>query len=181
MPPDDPRHVVEAPIRGALTGVMARGIALVGLVVCCALAPTLPVLCDVCDGLAIGVTAFLLGFGTWVHVRRWLRSPVDDRVRSTAWQTAREVDPDDMMLALVIAGWVPVALGIALLVMLWPHLVDPSPTIRGAWIVMAIPPVVAAWAFSTTAWLETCRDALARAIGESERRYRSYWTNLGRS
>jgi hypothetical protein len=43
-----------------------------------------------------------------------------------------------------------------------------------------VPQIVAAWLFATTAWLDSCRDELARAIGESERRFRSYWANVGR-
>lgn len=180
MDPDDPQHAVEAPIRGALYRVIGVGLGLVAVVLIGAVAPAIPALRGMGNGVAVAVTATLVLYGCAVPLVRRLRSPIDDAVRASAWYKAREIAPEDTMLALVFAGWVPVALAAALVMMMWPHLNDPNPALRGAWAVIGIPPVVAAWVFATTAWLDACRDILARAIGESDRRFRSYWANVGR-
>ena len=181
MHPDDPRRSVDAPIRGVLFGIVAFGIVIVGAVVFGAAAAVVPALHDASDAAAVAVTGFLLVVGAAVHVTRWLREPLDEELRANAWYTARERYPEDAMLALVVAGWVPVAVAVSLFVMLWAHLNDPNPALRGAWAVLGVPPIVAAWLFAATAWLDACRDAIARAIGESNRRFRRYWANLGGS
>lgn len=180
MHADDPRNEVEAPVRRALIRIVVRGFVLVGITLAAVLCPAIPALHAQADGVAIAVVALLYTFALVVAVERRVRTPVDQSVRASAWYKAREIDEGDAMLALVIAGWVPVALAAALIVMIWPHLNDPNPQLRGAWAVIAVPQVVAAWLFATTGWLESCRDELARAIGESERRFRSYWANVGR-
>jgi hypothetical protein len=96
-----------------------------------------------------------------------------------AWHSAREIDAADAMLALAVAGWVPVALAAALVVMTWPHLNDPNPALRGAWAVLGLPPIAAAWILATNAWLLACREGIARAEAESQRRFRGYWANVG--
>jgi hypothetical protein len=176
---DDPRNEVEAPVRHALVRIIVRGLVLVGITLAAVLCPVIPALHTHADGVAIAVVALLYLYALVVALERRFRTPIEQPVRASAWYKAREIDDGDAMLALVIAGWVPVALAAALIVMIWPHLNDPNPQLRGAWAVIAVPQAVAAWLFATTAWLDSCRDELARAIGESERRFRSYWANVG--
>jgi hypothetical protein len=180
MHPDDPRAEVEAPVRHGLVRIIARGLVLVGVTLAAALCPVVPTLHHHADAIAVAVVAMLYLVALVAFVERKVRPPLDPAVRAGAWFKAREIDDDDAMLALVIAGWVPVALAAALVVMVWPHLNDPNLQLRGAWAVIAVPQIVAAWLFATTAWLDSCRDEIARAIGESERRFRSYWANVGR-
>ncbi len=180
MQPADPRTEVEAPVRHALVRIVARGFVLVGVTLALVLCPAIPGLHEAADTVAIVVVALLYLYALVIAVERRVRAPLDPRVRANAWYKAREIDDGDAMLALVIAGWVPVALAAALVVMVWPHLNDPNPQLRGAWAVIALPQIVASWLFASTAWLDSCRDELARAIGEAERRFRNYWANVGR-
>jgi hypothetical protein len=180
MQPEDPRDEVEAPVRHALVRIVARGFVLVGVTLVAVLCPVVPAIHAMADAVAIGVVALLYLYAVVIAVERRVRAPIDADLRANAWFKAREIDDGDAMLALVIAGWVPVALAAALVMMVWPHLNDPNPQLRGAWAVIAVPQIVASWLFATTAWLDSCRDELARAIGESERRFRSYWANVGR-
>jgi len=180
MPAEDPRTEVEAPVRHALVRIVARGFVLVAVTLAAVLCPVIPALHEAADAVAFIVVALLYLYALAIAIERRVRAPLDPQVRANAWYKAREIDDGDAMLALVIAGWVPVALAAALVVMVWPHLNDPNPQLRGAWAVIALPQIVASWLFASAAWLDSCRDELARAIGESERRFRNYWANVGR-
>jgi hypothetical protein len=180
MAPDDPRHEVEAPVRGALALLVARGLVLVGVVLALVLAPGFGPLSGVAglDGaVAILVPALLFAYGAGVLVVRRRDGRPPEEARAAAWSRAREIEPADAMLALLVAGWVPVALLAALVVLAWPHLTDPRGASRGIWSAFGVPTLAAAWLVSTTLWLEATRDTLARALGESERRFRRYWAN----
>ena len=102
------------------------------------------------------------------------------RPASRAWDRAREIDGEDASLGLLVAGWVPAGLILALGLLLWPHLTDPNPALAAAWVVLGLPPFAVAWLFATTTWLDACRDDLARAEHESDTRLRRYWANVGR-
>lgn len=177
----DPRTQVEAPVRGALVGVMGRGMALVAMVSLLALWPIVahPEVA-VRDAIAGIVFAVLIGYATCVRVSQHLGSHASEEARELAWDRAREIDRDDAALGLVVAGWVPVGLLLALGLLLWPHFTDPNPALAAAWVVLGLPPFTAAWLFVTTTWLDACRDDLARAEQESDTRLRSYWANVGR-
>ena len=128
---------------------------------------------------AIGVIAILLGYALLVRGLRLFRGHLPEEALGGAWHKAREIDPADAMLALLIAGWVPVALAASLAAMAWTHLNDPNPALRGAWAVLGLPPIAVAWILATNAWLTACRETLARAEAESRRRFRGYWANPG--
>lgn len=176
----DPRHAIEAPVRRALAAIVVRGLVLVAAILLAVLCPTIPQLYHLRDALAVVVAALLIGYATAVLVERRLRGPVDPELRKHAWFKARDIDEADAALVLVIAGWVPVALLAALVVMAWPHLMVGTAEARGLWFAVGVPALFVAWVVATSAWLDGCRDDLARAIGESERRFRSYWANVGR-
>jgi hypothetical protein len=177
----DPRSQVEAPVRGALVGVMGRGMALVALVSLLALWPIVahPEVA-IRDAIAGIVFAVLIGYGSLVLILQRRHGQTSEEAREVAWDRAREIDSDDASLGLLVAGWVPVGLLLALGLLLWPHFTDPNPAIAAAWVVLGLPPFVAAWLVVTAAWLDACRDDLARAEQESDTRLRSYWANLGR-
>ena len=178
---DDPRSQVEAPVRGALVGVMGRGLALVAMVSLLALWPIVArpevAVRDAIAGLAF---ALLVGYGTWVLITQRLHGHASEEARELAWDRARDIDRDDAALGLLVAAWVPAGLLLALGLLLWPHFTDPNPALAAAWVVLALPPFVAAWLFVTNRWLDACRDDLARAEQESDTRLRSYWANVGR-
>ena len=46
----------------------------------------------------------------------------------------------------------------------------------------ALMPVVAAlWIVASFAWHDFCRDRIAAALDESDRRYRAYWKGVGQT
>lgn len=176
----DPRSQVEAPVRGALVGVMGRGLALVGAMALLALWPMVahpdePVR-QAIAGLAFGILA---GYGIWVRIGQHLGNRPSAAERARAWERAKEIDGDDAALSLLVAGWVPVALVLALGLLLWPNITDADPARASAWVVLGLPPFAMAWLFASTAWLDACRDDLARAEREADTRLRRYWANLG--
>ena len=177
----DPRSQVEAPIRGAIVGVMGRGLALVGVMALIALwsivGRPMP---GLRDALAYGGPALLLGYALWVRAGMRIRGQAAEQDRRLAWIRARRVDPSDAALGRMIAAWVPVGLLLTLGVLLWPGLTNPDWNVAEAWIVLGLPPYALAWLVAATTWLDACRDDLARASDESDRRLRSYWANVGR-
>jgi hypothetical protein len=177
----DPRSQVEAPVRGALVGVMGRGLALVAIVSLLALWPIVArpeaAARDAIAGVAF---ALLVGYGAWVVIAQRLHGHASEEARELAWARARDIDSDDAALGLLVAAWVPAGLLLALGLLLWPHFTDANPALAAAWVVLGLPPFVAAWLFVTTMWLDACRDDLARAEQESDTRLRSYWANVGR-
>lgn len=78
-------------------------------------------------------------------------------------------------MSLLVAGWVPVALLLALILIAWPPLMDPDGAVALVWMVLGLPPMVVAWILATSAWLDACRDDLARAEHEADLRFRTYW------
>ena len=177
---NDPRAVVEEPVRGALVGVMARGIALVGVMALLALVPIAArPETQVRDGIAGVALGLLVAYGLYVRASGWHagRPPLEARER--AWARAQEIDGEDAALSLLVAGWVPAGLLLAVGLLLWPHLTDPNPALAAAWVVLGLPPFALAWLFATTTWLDACRDDLARAEQESDTRFRRYWANPG--
>jgi hypothetical protein len=176
----DPRAQVEEPVRGALVGVMGRGIALVLLMALLALwpvaaRPDVPVR-DGIAGLAIGI---LIAYGLYVRAAAWHLGRPPLAARERAWDRAREIDAEDAALGLLVACWVPAGLLLAIGLLLWPHMTDPNPALAAAWVVLGLPPFALAWLFATTTWLDACRDDLARAELESDVRFRHYWANPG--
>lgn len=167
-------------MRGALVGVMGRGLALVAATALLALWPLAAKpdgqVRDAFAGLSLGV---LLVYGIWVRTSQALRGRPSEEDRSLAWHRAKEVDGEDASLGLLVAGWVPAGLVLTLGLLLWPHVTDPDPATASSWVVLGVPPFAVAWLFATTAWLDACRDDLARAEHESEVRLRRYWANVG--
>jgi hypothetical protein len=180
MDRDDPRLAVEAPIRRALGALVARGLGLVAIVLLAVLCPVVPALHHFDDAIAVIVPVLLFAYAFAIFVERRMRGRPAEELRAAAWYKAREIDDADAMLALLIAGWVPVALLAALVVMAWPHLNDPSVTVRGVWGAIGVPTLAAAWLVASNTWLEDSRDVLARSIAESDKAFRNYWANLGR-
>jgi hypothetical protein len=177
----DPRRLVEAPIRRALAWLVVRGLILVSAIAALAACPhTMALDVHARDHVAMAAPVVLLGYVLLVHARRLLRGPVPAEARAEAWERAKQVDPDDAMLGLLVTGWVPVALMVALAVLLWPHIADPNPGLAAAWVVLGLPPIVVAWLVASSTWLDASRDDLARAEVESDAAFRRYWANVGR-
>jgi hypothetical protein len=133
------------------------------------------------DAIAFAGIGVLFAYGTWVRIAERVRTGrPSEEARARAWHRAREIDGDDASLGLLVAGWVPVGLLLATGLLLWPHMTDPDPATAVAWVVMALPPVALGWLMATSAWLDACRDDLARAEHEADARLRRYWAGVGR-
>jgi hypothetical protein len=177
----DPRLAIEAPVRRELAWVVVRGIALVAIIAALAACPlACPLDVPTCDRLAMVAPTLLLGYGALMLGRRLIRGVVAEEARQVAWDRAREVDAADAALGRMVSAWVPVGLLAALTLVLWPHITDANPALACAWVVIGLPPMVAAWIIASSVWLDTCRDDLARAEGESDALFRRYWANVGR-
>lgn len=176
----DPRHEVEAPVRRALAALVVRGVVLVALVIALVLLPSHPALGGLRDPATALVPIVLFAVTGLLRMERRVRGRPGDEARAAAWTRARAVDEADTMLALVVAGWVPVALAAALVVLVAPHFSEPDLEVRGAWWGFGIPLLLTAWIVATNAWLDATRDELARACGEADRRFRAYWADPGR-
>ena len=89
----DPRSQVEAPVRGALVGVMGRGMALVAVVSLLALWPIVarPEVA-VRDAIAGIVFAVLIGYAAWVLIAQRINGHASEEARELAWDRAREID-----------------------------------------------------------------------------------------
>ncbi len=177
---DDPRGLVESPVRRELQWLVVRGLAL--FLVVGALA-TCPVVCALeqgtCDALAMAAPLLLLGYSLTVHARRLVLGPVPEERRASAWSRASEVDADDALLGRMVCGWVPVGLLAALILLIWPHITDANPALACAWVVIGLPPTAVAWLVASSTWLDAARDDLARAELRSDALFRRYWANVG--
>ena len=182
LPMDDRDRLrdVEAPVRRALAALVFRGIVLVGVVLALVLLPSHPALGGLRDATTVLVPLALFGVAALVRIERHVRGLPGEDDRSTAWVRARDVDEADATLALLVAGWVPVALAAALVVLVGPHFAEPDLEVRGAWWAFGIPVLLAGWTVATSSWLAATRDELARALGESDRLLRAYWADPGR-
>jgi len=172
---------MEEPVRRELAWLVVRGVGLVTVIAGFAVLPVVVSL-DVAarDLIAAAAVITLFGYGLAANLVRRSHDPVTVAARALAWERAREVDADDAWLGRMVALWVPIGLVAALGLLVWPHFTDPNPALACAWVVLGLPPVTAAWLFATTTWVDSCRDALARAEDESASRFRRYWANLGR-
>ena len=110
-----------------------------------------------------------------VHVVLTRDAPDGDGI----WRRVHRIARTETLLAAAVAAAVPAmwALGgVAILVRHTHHDAELG-VVVGFWI----PVGVIIWGSATVAWLDDCRERLARAVRESERRFRTYWRDLGRA
>lgn len=170
----DPDAQVAAPVRTALEFVLLRGAASFAVA---ALAVVLPVMVPTADLRLVGDLALpgVLGF---VIVARTLhvvlrRTRIDG---SGAWSRASHVDHGETLIAAAIAAVVPVAWFAGLSAVLLRQTAEP---VALASTVMVWAPLgLFLWLGATLAWAEDCRERLAVALAESDRRFRAYWSDL---
>ena len=175
-PPDgDPVRVVAEPIARALDGlilVAAASFALsVATVVTAVLSP---------EGLLHEVAHFaLIGVMGLVVLARVVRM-VQGRSGPTTdvWTRARAVHRSDAHLAQILTVAVPTAWLAGSAAILVHHV----PAVHGAALMMGVwlPAAAVLWILAGFAWHDLCRDRIAAALDESDRRYREYWQDLAR-
>ena len=178
---EDPRGVIDAPIRRELQRMIVRGLFLFLVLAALAVCPLMCALdAGTHDVLAVAALFVLVGYSVLVHARRLHLGPVPEDRREQAWLRAQEVDADDATLGRMVWAWVPVGLLAALVLLLWPHVTDANPALACAWVVIGLPPIVVAWLVASSTWWDAARDDLARAELESDARFRRYWAELRR-
>jgi hypothetical protein len=173
----DPRAVVEAPVRLALNGIVLRGMlgfALLALAVACPAPLGLDPM--VHEAIHLAVPCLLIAVIVLVLGERIVRGRPPEATRDAAWVRAREMAPDEARLAAIAVAALPVALLGSLMALALPHLLDRSqlPTYVGLWI----PLLIILTALTSAAWMDHCRDSIARAVADSEVRFRGYWAGL---
>ena len=172
--PGDPRFEVEAPIRGALNAIVIRAtvtFAAVSLAVWATI--------SMADGplhavAHLGLPALLLAVILWraatVVVRG--RPPISTE---EAWAHARATHSGDTTFATLVAAMPPIAWLIGGIAIAVRHVEHHN---LGAVLAVYLPLAAALWFFATLAWAQDCRERVARAVADSERRFRDYWSNV---
>lgn len=175
-PTADPAGTVAQPVASALNFVIIGAVGSFALsvatVVTAVLTPDGP-LHEVAHFLLLGAMGAVV-VGRVVHLLRGRSVPGSD-----VWARAREVDPTDARLAQVLTVAVPLAWLVgsaAILVHHLPGLHGPALVI-GAWLPMA----AVLWIVATFSWQDYCRDRIAAALDESDRRFREYWRDVART
>lgn len=174
-PTNDPADMVRLPVARALDGLIVGASASFLLAVAAALSalflPEGP-LHEVAHFALVAVIGVVV-VARGIHVLR--RERVSD---PHAWARARAVHPSDARLAQVLIVAVPIAWlagGLTVIVHHVSVLHGPGLVI-GVWL----PVAAAVWVLASFAWHDFCRDRIAAALDESDRRYREYWQDLAR-
>lgn len=116
----------------------------------------------------------LVILGRLAYVVRRHRAPHDD-----AWTRAGALVPFDTRLAQVLAIAVPLAWLFGSGAIVARHWMDfeGMAMLAGVWLPLA----ALLWILASFAWIDACRDRVATGLDESDRRFRDYWRNVGRS
>lgn len=175
-PPDvDPARAVAQPVARALDSVILVAAASFAISVVAALSALFTP-----DGLFHEVAHFaLVGLMSGVILVRGLHVLRRDREADPdAWARARAVHRWDTHLAQLLTVAVPVAWlggGVTVLIHHIGVLHGPGLVI-GVWL----PVAAAVWIAASFAWHDFCRDRIAAALDESDRKYREYWQDFAR-
>jgi hypothetical protein len=172
----DPRHDVEAPVHRALEFLIVRGAASFAIAIVAVLITVMAV-----DGppatighLALPAVLGIVIVARIVHVLVRGAGPVTDG----AWQRASAIQGGESRLAAAVAIAVPLAWAAGGAAILVRHAeLRGIEDALGVWL----PIGGALWVGASIAWAHDCRERLALALDESDRRFRAYWAGLRRS
>ena len=168
----DPRQLVQAPIVGALNGIVWRGVVGFALVAGVAALPLVVQLDDTVHFAAhVALPAGWVAYAIISTIVAYLRR---QRVEGDPWHAAAEADPSltafaRMVTGFMIGGWLASVVG----VIVHHHLSTTQDILRT--LSVDIPVLLGAWGLASWAWTRAARRALARAIAESAGRFRRYW------
>jgi hypothetical protein len=169
----DPAHAVAQPISRALDSVIIGAVASFALAIATVLTAVLTP-----DGPLHEIAHFglvgVMGFAVVVRAIHVMGRHAT--VDPDAWTQARAVHRWDTDLALVLTIAVPLAWLAGSITIVVHHI----PALHGPSLVLgALMPVAATlWILASFAWHDFCRDRIAAALDESNRRYRQYWRDL---
>jgi hypothetical protein len=171
-----PAAIVEEPVRRELELVMTRGVAsfAIGLLAVLVTAVSSDGVLHQVGHLALPGLLVLVVVARLTHVALTRDGPDGEKT----WKRVHEIARTETLLAGVVAAAVPVMWamgGVAILARHTHHDAELG-VVVGFWVPVGIILLGAA----TVAWLDDCRERLARAVREGERRFRTYWRDVGR-
>ena len=171
---DNPRFDVEAPIRGALNAIVIRATVTFGAV-SLAVWATISMVHGPLHAVAhLGLPALLLVIILWraasVIVRG--RAPISSE---EGWARARATQSADTFFTTLVAAMLPIAWLIGGIAIAVRHVEHHN---LGAVLAVYLPLAAALWFLATLAWVQDCRERVARAVADSEQRFRDYWSNV---
>ncbi len=169
----DPRAEVEAPVRRALDALVVRstiGFAAAVFAVLVGIGAADGPLHTVAHLALPGVLVGVLFLRT-AHVML-RREPIGT---DGAWSRAREIERGETDLATFLSFLVPVAWLVGWSAILYRHAGHHD---AAALVAIWLPLAGGLWFVTTIAWIHDCRERLARAVDESSRRFRAYWSEV---
>lgn len=172
----DPAHAVSQPVARALDSLIIGAGASFALSVAAALTAVFSpegLLHEIAHFALVGVMVVII-LVRGIHVMR-RANPSDP----AAWARARAVHRSDAHLAQALTVTVPIAWlvgGVTILVHHLEALHGPA-LVMGVWL----PVAATVWILATFAWHDFCRDRIASALDETDRKYREYWRDIARS
>jgi hypothetical protein len=171
--PLDPADAVRQPVARALDSLIvgaAASFALSVAAVLTAVATPDGPLHEAAHFALVGVMGTIL-VARGIHILRRERLSDPD-----PWHRARAVHRSDAHLAQILTVAVPVAwLGGGLTIIVHHIGVLHGPgLVIGVWL----PVAAAVWVLASFAWHDFCRDRIAAALDESDRKYREYWRDV---
>lgn len=171
----DPAATVDEPVRRGLEMVMTRGVAAfaVGLLAVLVTAISAEGPIHEFAHFALPMLLVAVVVARIAHVVLARDAPDGEGV----WQRAHAIARTETQLAGVAAVAVPVMWAIGGGAILVRHAGHDLDVVVGFWI----PFGVVVWGAASVAWLDDCRERLALALRESDRRFRTYWRNPGRA
>ena len=175
-PDIDPAQAVAEPVARALNALILGAAASFGLSVAAVLlavvTPDGPI--HEFGHFALPGVMAIVVLGRAVHVVRRRRAPDPN-----AWGHAQRLHGWDAVLARGLTVSVPLAWLAGAITVIVHHesVLHPALPIMAAWLPIA----ATVWILATFAWYDFCRDRVAAALDESDRRYRTYWKDLGRT
>jgi hypothetical protein len=170
----DPAKAVAQPVTRALDRLIIGAAAAFALSIAAVLAAVTAVdgpMHDYGHFALFGVMGLVI-LARAVHVVRRRHEP-----NANAWAHAQQLHGTDAVLARALTVSVPVAwlAGAGMILAHHEAVVHPAVPLMAA----ALPVAAVVWVLASLSWHDYCRDRIATALEESDRRYRAYWKDLG--
>lgn len=168
----DPRAVVQAPVVAALNRIVWRGV--IGFALVAGVA-ALPLVVHLDHAVHFGVhVALPVSWVAYAVLSTAVALLRRQRVEGDPWHAAAQADPSltafaRMVTGFMVGGWLAAVAG----VIVHHHLSTTQDILRT--LSVDLPVLLGAWGLASWAWIRAARRLLARAVGESESRFRGYW------
>lgn len=167
--------MVEAPIVGALNGIIVRAVA--GFILVAALT-SLPLLVHlegaVHEAVHLLLPAGWLAYGVLTGAFLLFR-PGYHEGDGDPWLNAAQIDPGHARFARAIALFMVLGWAVSVAAMLVHHHLGTNTAIQRT-LLVDVPIMVSVWGLASFAWTRWCVHALARAEAQSTERLREYWS-----